>query len=51
MTFNYENFIKSLEIMAKGMGSIFAVILLLTLIVMLLAKFSGKKKPDKDNED
>jgi Na+-transporting methylmalonyl-CoA/oxaloacetate decarboxylase gamma subunit len=51
MHFNYENFITALEVMGKGMGSIFAVILLLTFIVMLLAKFTGKKKPDKDNED
>jgi len=39
-----ENFILSLEIMGKGMASIFIVIILLTLIVMLLAKISGRKK-------
>jgi Na+-transporting methylmalonyl-CoA/oxaloacetate decarboxylase gamma subunit len=40
----WDNFLTSLEIMAKGMGSIFAVIILLTLIVILLAKLSGDKK-------
>lgn len=35
----WDNFIISMEIMAKGMGSIFAVIILLTLIVLLLQKF------------
>jgi Na+-transporting methylmalonyl-CoA/oxaloacetate decarboxylase gamma subunit len=40
----WENFMLSLEIMAKGMGSIFAVILLLTLIVMILAKITKEKK-------
>ncbi len=39
-----QNFIYSLEIMGKGMLSIFIVILLLTFIVMLFAKFSGGKK-------
>lgn len=42
-----ENIIYALEIMGKGMGSIFAVIILLTLIVMLMAKISeirGKKE-------
>lgn len=35
-----QNLIYALEIMGKGMGSIFAVILLLTLIVILMGKFS-----------
>ncbi|MDF2943411.1 MAG: hypothetical protein K0S01_2269 [Herbinix sp.] len=44
-----QNFIYSLEIMGKGMLSIFIVILILTFIVMLLAKFSaGKKKQDSE---
>jgi Na+-transporting methylmalonyl-CoA/oxaloacetate decarboxylase gamma subunit len=38
-----QNFIYALEIMGKGMGSIFAVILLLTLIVVLMGKFSGRR--------
>jgi Na+-transporting methylmalonyl-CoA/oxaloacetate decarboxylase gamma subunit len=49
MHLNVDNIITSLEIMGKGMGSIFAVILLLTLIVVLLAKFSGKKKDSKED--
>jgi Na+-transporting methylmalonyl-CoA/oxaloacetate decarboxylase gamma subunit len=40
----WENFMLSLEIMGKGMASIFAVIIILTLIVMLLAKISSRKK-------
>ncbi len=49
--FDRKNFLTSLEIMGKGMGSIFAVILILTLIVLLLAKVSGGKKTDHDDED
>ncbi|MDF2539590.1 MAG: hypothetical protein K0S76_2611 [Herbinix sp.] len=45
-----ENFMISLEIMAKGMGSIFVVIGLLTLIVMGLAKITGGKKKESSNE-
>ena len=45
-----QNFIYSLEIMGKGMLSIFIVILLLTFIVVLLGKFSGGKK-NKNTED
>ena len=45
---NTETVMYALEIMGKGMASIFTVILLLTFIVFLLAKLpSGKKK----NED
>ena len=45
-----QNFIYSLEIMGKGMLSIFIVILLLTFIVIMLAKFSGGKK-NKGSEE
>lgn len=38
-----ENIIYSLEIMGKGMASIFAVILVLTLIVIFLAKWPAIK--------
>jgi hypothetical protein len=41
---NTENVMYALEIMGKGMLSIFIVILILTLIVVLLAKFTGGKK-------
>jgi Na+-transporting methylmalonyl-CoA/oxaloacetate decarboxylase gamma subunit len=43
----WENFMLSLEIMAKGMASIFAVIILLTLIVVLLAKITNRKKSEE----
>lgn len=43
-----QNVIYALEIMVKGMGSIFFVILLLTFIVMLMGKISSMKKK-KDN--
>lgn len=47
----WENFLVSLEVMGKGMGSIFVVILLLTFIVMFLGKISSKKrKDDAENE-
>lgn len=46
---NMENFMLSLEVMGKGMLSIFAVILLLTVIVILLGKMpSGKEKEQDD---
>lgn len=38
-----EDLMKALEIMAKGMGSIFVVIILLTIIVIILGKVSNKK--------
>lgn len=41
-----QNVIYALEIMAKGMGSIFFVILLLTFIVMLMGKISSMKKKE-----
>ncbi len=44
-----QNFIYSLEIMGKGMLSLFAVILLLTFIVVLLGKISsGPKKSEEE---
>lgn len=43
-----QNVVYALEIMAKGMGSIFFVIFLLTLIVILMGKISSMKKK-KDN--
>ncbi len=46
-----ENIMYALEIMGKGMASIFAVILVLTLIVILMAKitaFKTKKNSQKD---
>ncbi|MDF2484331.1 MAG: hypothetical protein K0R46_499 [Herbinix sp.] len=39
-----QTFIYSLEIMGKGMLSIFIVILLLTFIVMLLGKVASLRK-------
>lgn len=39
-----ETFMYSLEIMGKGMLSIFVVILILTFIVVLLAKLTNSKK-------
>lgn len=38
-----QNLMYALEIMGKGMGSIFAVILLLTFIVILMGKLSSNK--------
>lgn len=46
-----QNFITSLEIMGKGMLSIFVVIILLTFIVTLLAKISGKKKKENTGDE
>ncbi len=42
--------IAALEIMGKGMLSIFIVIFILTIIVTLLGKFAGKKKNDTAEE-
>ena len=33
-----ENFIVSLEIMAKGMGAIFVAVLVITIVVLLVGK-------------
>lgn len=38
-----ENFIHSLEIMGKGMAGIFVTILIITIIVVIMGKFSKKK--------
>lgn len=46
-----ENTLYALEIMGKGMGSIFAVIILLTLIVSLMGRitaYRNKKKSQKE---
>lgn len=46
-----NDFVTSLEIMGKGMLSIFVVIILLTIIVMILGKISkGKKKATSEEE-
>lgn len=37
-----ENFLISLKIMAQGMGGIFVVIILITLVVMLMGKMNKK---------
>lgn len=34
----WNNFLVSLEIMGKGMGGIFVVVLIITVVVMLLGK-------------
>ena len=48
-----QNIIHALEIMGKGMASIFAVIFLLTLIVMLMAKIgeSSTKNKGQNNQE
>jgi len=48
-----ENIMYALEIMGKGMLSIFIVILLLTFIVMLLAKVTNisSKKTKEDTQE
>ncbi|MDI9508391.1 MAG: hypothetical protein GX319_05365 [Clostridiales bacterium] len=46
-----ENVMYALEIMGKGMASIFAVIFLLTLIVMLMAKLADNKTKDIDQDE
>jgi len=42
-----ENIMYAFEIMGKGMGSIFAVIILITLIVMLMTKISEIRSNNK----
>lgn len=44
MSENVANFITSLDIMWKGMFGIFAVIIVITLIVMLFSKLDSKNK-------
>ena len=46
-----QNFIYSLEIMGKGMLSIFTVILLLTFIVLLLGKLPNIKFFNKNSKE
>lgn len=46
-----ENIMYALEIMGKGMLSIFAVIFLLTLIVMLMAKITEYRNKNKSSQD
>lgn len=45
-----ENIVYAFEIMGKGMLSIFAVIILLTLIVMLMAKISEVRGKDNTQD-
>lgn len=47
---NTQNIMYALEIMGKGMLSIFIVILLLTFIVMILGKLAGRKKISNSEE-
>ncbi len=46
-----QDVIYALEIMGKGMLSIFIVILILTLIVTVLGKFAGRKKKSNTAEE
>lgn len=47
-----QNIMYALEVMGKGMGSIFAVIFLLTLIVILMGKFTElRSKKNKSDEN
>ncbi len=46
-----QNIMNALEIMGKGLLSIFTVILLLTFIVILLGKFSGRKNNEEASEE
>jgi Na+-transporting methylmalonyl-CoA/oxaloacetate decarboxylase gamma subunit len=48
---NTENIMYALEIMGKGMLSIFVVILLLTFIVYFLGKLAGRQKNKGEAED
>lgn len=45
-----QNIMYALEIMAKGMGSIFAVILLLTFIVIIMGKFTEHRSKNNQEE-
>lgn len=46
-----QNLLYALEILGKGMGSIFAVILLLTFIVVIMGKITThKRKNNSQNE-
>ena len=46
-----QNLIYALEILGKGMGSIFAVILLLTLIVTSMGKITEYRNNKKSQEE
>lgn len=46
-----ENIMYALEIMGKGMGSIFAVIILLTIIVLLMAKITEIRNNKKGDQE
>lgn len=48
---NTENIMYALEIMGKGMLSIFLVILILTFIVFILGKVAGRKKSEDASEE
>lgn len=52
MNFNMDDLMSSFEIMGKGMFSIFAVIIIITLIVALLTRINSapKKKPEDQNQ-
>ena len=39
-----NNFLISLEIMGKGMGGIFAALIIIMILVKVLAKLTGKKE-------
>ncbi len=46
-----DNIMYALEIMGKGMASIFAVIILLTLIVILMAKITEYRNRKNTSQD
>lgn len=46
----WNNFLISLEIMAKGMAGIFLVIGILTLLVMAMGKMSKKEASKKEEK-
>lgn len=48
---NTQNVIYALEIMGKGMASIFIVIGILTAIVVLLSKITGSSDLKQDNSE
>lgn len=44
-----DAFVKTLPIVAKGMGGVFLVTLVLVGVVLLLRRIGQKKTPDKEN--
>jgi Na+-transporting methylmalonyl-CoA/oxaloacetate decarboxylase gamma subunit len=46
-----QNIMYALEIMGKGMASIFAVIFLLTFIVILMGKITDYKRKNKSSQE